>query len=259
MKKLHMISGLPRSGSTLLASILNQNPRFSSGISNPLNEAMHNVTNAFSTTGNRTQMTEKQRINVLGHMIDGYYLDDPAEVVFNTSRAWTSSMYMMNLVRPDAKVICCVRDYAWILDSFEILFQRDPTLGGFNGDRGKFNFNNVYARTNIQANEGILGKAHESLKEAFYSNHNNKLHIVEYNDLCSNPTNTIKKIYNFIEEPFYEHDYDNVEMKYEEYDMSISMEGLHNVRKKVEFKPRPSILPRDLFEKYTNTGYEFWR
>ena len=34
--RLHFISGLPRSGSTLLASLLRQNPRFSSGMSSPV-------------------------------------------------------------------------------------------------------------------------------------------------------------------------------------------------------------------------------
>jgi sulfotransferase len=33
--RLHFISGLPRSGSTLLAALLRQNPRFSSGMSSP--------------------------------------------------------------------------------------------------------------------------------------------------------------------------------------------------------------------------------
>ena len=34
--RLHFISGLPRSGSTLLAALLRQNPRFSAGMSSPV-------------------------------------------------------------------------------------------------------------------------------------------------------------------------------------------------------------------------------
>ena len=36
MKKYNFISGLPRSGTTLLSSILKQNPRFTAGISDAL-------------------------------------------------------------------------------------------------------------------------------------------------------------------------------------------------------------------------------
>ena len=35
-RKFHFISGMPRSGSTLLAAILNQNPRFRAGMTSPL-------------------------------------------------------------------------------------------------------------------------------------------------------------------------------------------------------------------------------
>jgi hypothetical protein len=36
MATIHFISGLPRSGSTLLAALLRQNPRFEAGMSGPL-------------------------------------------------------------------------------------------------------------------------------------------------------------------------------------------------------------------------------
>jgi len=36
VSKIHFISGLPRSGSTLLAALLRQNPRFQAGMSGPL-------------------------------------------------------------------------------------------------------------------------------------------------------------------------------------------------------------------------------
>ena len=39
-RKFHFISGLPRSGSTLLAAILNQNPRFRAGMTSPLADIM---------------------------------------------------------------------------------------------------------------------------------------------------------------------------------------------------------------------------
>ena len=40
-KTFYFMAGLPRSGSTLLSSILNQNPRFYSGPSSPVLGAMY--------------------------------------------------------------------------------------------------------------------------------------------------------------------------------------------------------------------------
>ena len=255
-----MIAGLPRSGSTLLSSILNQNPRFHSGISNPLNEAMHNAINAFSITGNFTQMTQQQRVNVLNGMIDGYYKDIDAEVAFNTSRTWTSYLDLIDLVRPEAKVICCVREIAWVLDSFETLRRKDPTLTVFLGDSSEFFIkNDVYTRANWQFNSGVVAVAYHSLQQGYHSTHTNKLYFVEYDDLAKNPERTMRGVYNIIGEPYYDHDYDDVEISYDEYDVSVAMPGLHKIRKKVQHIQRPSILPRDLFESYTNKGYEFWR
>ena len=39
-RRFHFISGLPRAGTTLLAAILNQNPRFRAGMTSPLADIM---------------------------------------------------------------------------------------------------------------------------------------------------------------------------------------------------------------------------
>jgi sulfotransferase len=41
-----------------------------------------------------------------------------------------------------------------------------------------------------------------------------------------------------------------------EFDRTLHTEGLHNVRKKVEFRPRATVLPPDLFLQYE--GLSFW-
>ena len=214
---------------------------------------------AFSLPGNNTQTDQKQRIDVLRYIIDGYYKDDPAEVVFNTSRNWTSFLPMMHLVRPEAKVICCVRDIFWILDSFEVLRTKDPTLHFFNNDESdSFMKNNVYTRTNAIFERGPLQTGLDCLKQGYFSEYNSKLYFVEYDDLAKDPEKTMQGVYNFIEEPYFQHDYNNVEKTYDEYDTAMGLKGTHTVRKKVEFIERLSVLPPDLHERYANK-HEFWR
>lgn len=44
----HFISGLPRSGSTLLSALLLQNPRFHAGISSPVGPLFDNIRHMFA-------------------------------------------------------------------------------------------------------------------------------------------------------------------------------------------------------------------
>ncbi len=69
MKKIHFISGLPRSGTTLLSTILNQNPRFSASISGPLARMVRAiVTEAQAQGGYRTQCPETKRKKLIHNL-----------------------------------------------------------------------------------------------------------------------------------------------------------------------------------------------
>ncbi len=46
--RVHFISGLPRSGSTLLAALLRQNPRFSGAMTSPIGGLMNRMLEAMS-------------------------------------------------------------------------------------------------------------------------------------------------------------------------------------------------------------------
>jgi sulfotransferase len=256
-----MIAGLPRSGSTLLSAILNQNPKFYAGISDPLNDLISTAITSFSTPGLSTQCTEEQRVNVLRGIIESFYADRSDEVIFNTSRFWTSHMPLMHVLYPEAKVICCVRDIGWILDSFEQLYNKNPTINSKNmygSGSIDVNNNNVYHRADaFMGKTGGTVRAYDSMKTAYYTEYNYKLLFVEYNDLASNPENTMRRVYDFIGEPYYNHDFSDVEVSYDEYDEAVQVKGLHKVRKKVEFVQRPTIIPPDIWERYS--GLEFWR
>jgi sulfotransferase len=66
----------------------------------------------------------------------------------------------------------------------------------------------------------------------------------------------MKEIYAFLGEPWFEHDFNNVEDNYDEFDEQAKIKGLHSVRRKVEYKQRTSILPGELWNTYQ--GFTFW-
>lgn len=257
MKKYHFISGLPRAGSTLLTSILNQNPRFNSNISNPLARFVRAIiTESYAGPGYNLQCPENKRFELIQSLIDTYHSHLPHEVCFNTNRGWTSLTSILDKTHPDSKIICCVRDIRWILDSFENLYKNNPfSLSKLYSEQEA---ETVYTRAYASMSPGhTLRFAYDSLKEAITGPQKHKVMLVEYDQLAKSPEQTMKAIYSFIKEPYFEHDFTSVEASYDEYDNEAGIFGLHKIRKEVKYIERTPILPPDLWAEFSKL--EVWR
>lgn len=255
MKQYYFISGLPRSGSTLLSTILNQNPNFRAGVSGPLLSHVR----ALIEAGNAMQRSEinyQRTRRIVRGSIDGFYSDCEKSVIFDTNRLWTNLLPQLKDMYPYTKVLCCVRDLNWIIDSFERLHQKNPWAISSVFPSGADM--HVYSRSSgLMAENGIIGLPYTSLKSAMCGPYKDMLFFVEYELLCKNPEGMMKSIYNFIQQPYFDHDFNNVEASYDEYDAEINMPGLHTTRRKVSWEPRNFILPPDVLQKYSNM--EVWR
>src|SRR5690348_18495175 len=90
-RKFHFISGLPRSGTTLLAAILNQNPRFRAGMTSPLADIMGMViAEASSKNDFSFDVSDEQRAAMLRGLVENFHAGHADSVVFDTSRLWRS-------------------------------------------------------------------------------------------------------------------------------------------------------------------------
>ena len=56
------------------------------------------------------------------------------------------------------------------------------------------------------------------MQEAYYGEHSKSLLLIEYDTLCQRPRNTLRLIYEFLGEPWHEHDFDQVEYAEPEFD-----------------------------------------
>ena len=124
----HFRSGLPRSGSTLLAAILRQNPRVHASMSSPIGHIFRAIFEAMGANNEFSIfLTEKQKRALLGSVFNSYYssMDEPRQVIFDTNRLWTTRLPILQELFPESKVICCVRNPAWILDSVEKLIRKN--------------------------------------------------------------------------------------------------------------------------------------
>jgi len=254
----HFISGLPRSGSTLLSGLLKQNPNYYAAMSSPVASLMNSL---LEQTGAGSEFypffNEDKRKRLISSMFSAYYYEqNQKSVIFDTNRMWTARLHQLAELFDDFKMICCVRNPAWVADSFEKIYRKNP----FDYSR-MFNAQNrqtVYSRSEslIQAS-GVIGAPWTALKEAFYGEHSERLLLVDYDLLTQYPEKTMSLIYQFLGLDNFTHDFTNVEYQANEFDQQLGITGLHQVRREVRFTPRRTILPPDLFQKYSDMA--FWQ
>ncbi|KJZ42940.1 sulfotransferase [Pseudomonas fluorescens] len=258
LPQFHFISGLPRSGSTLLSAILLQNPRFHAGMTSPVGALFSGVLEQCSAGSEFGAVIDTDlRRRLLRGLFDSFYADKADKpVVFDTNRLWSSRLPAISDLFPQAKVIACVRNVAWVMDSIERLYRANPfentKLFGDAVER-----NTVYSRCETLAQRNrLVGFAWAALKEAYYGEHADSLLIVDYDLLTQAPDRVMRLVYDFIGEPWFEHDFDNLAYDAPEFDQALGVSGLHKVKPKVELQSRRTILPPDLFKQYAELS--FW-
>lgn len=253
--RFHFISGLPRSGSTLLAALLRQNPRFHARMSSPVARLFQMLLAGMSEEGAHA-IGDTQRARVLEGLFHNYYADIDRPVVFDTNRLWTARLPALLAIYPQARIVCMVRNVAWIMDSIERLIRANPfarsRLFGDENERAT-----VYSRTEALASRHrLVGSAWTSLKEAYYGPQAASLLLVEYGYLTRAPARTLSLIYDFLGEPAFAHDFENIDYDEAEFDAALATPGLHRVGRVVKFQQRRMSLPPDLVERYA--ALSFW-
>ena len=256
---IHFISGLPRSGSTLLGALLKQNPKIHAGMSSPVGALIGRVQGGMGPRSEfSTMVTETQRRNILTSVFEGYYKEIQREkVIVDTNRVWCSKLPLVAALFPDAKVIVCVRDLVWIMDSFERVLRKNA-LGQSKMFQPKDALTAHTRVSSLASPGGTVGFAWNATQEAFYGDFSEKLIVVDYEALTREPRRAMEAIYAKLGLPAFEHDFENVVYgEGDEFDANLGVPGLHTVGRKVRFSERPTILPPELYERFS--GRNFWR
>jgi sulfotransferase len=257
MREFFFISGLPRSGSTLLSAILRQNPEFYADISSPVQGLVTSTINVITSSESNHLIDEDKRKHILKSIFNAFYDTVEQPTVFDTNRRWTAKTSLLKDLYPQTKIICCVRDLPWILDSFERIAAKSSLYGASLTDDEA----NQTVTTRCDAlmdvkKEGQVVKPYYFLEEGLLLNPD-MIMLVEYESLCKKPESVMRELYHFIGKQYFDHDFKNVEYENEVFDKALNMKSLHTVRKEVTWQERSSILPKSIWEKYA--GKDFWR
>jgi len=94
--KLHFISGLPSSGSTLLSGILSQNPNFHAAMSSPVAPLINGALEQIGAGGEfYSFFDDNKRRTLTIAIVSAYYEDCQKGVVFDTNRIWTARLHQL--------------------------------------------------------------------------------------------------------------------------------------------------------------------
>ena len=217
-KTLHFLSGIPRSGSTVLAAILNQNPATHVSTTSGLVHALDGLANTWHSAGllNENDPERKKLAQTMRGAIDAFYEDTDKPVI--KSRGWPIPQIMgaMNQVlnRP-CKVIATVRPVPDCMASFVRVAKPD--------DLDKFMYSGQLA--------DHLKAAYLSLDAGYRAMPENFLFVV-YDELLADPKGQLDRIHEFLGLEPYAYDFSNIDgSSVKEDDENLhGYAGMHDVK-----------------------------
>ena len=262
-KTIHFIAGLPRSGSTLLCNILNQNPRFHATSTSGILDIILAIRNQWENVNEFRASPNKDGKNaVVKGILQNYYSTIDRPVIFDKSRGWCGHIELAeHILESEIKVIVPVRAITDILSSFEKLWRNQAHEWQFPQEKTNYyDWQTVEGRADVwMKNDLPVGIAYNKLRDAISRGFADRLLFVEFEYLTESPKGTMEQVYSFLGDDYYDHDFNNVKQTTSENDDIHGIPGLHTIRPVV--KPVVSdaieVLGKNVIEKYSNA--EFWR
>jgi sulfotransferase len=266
-KQIHFLTGLPRSGGTLLAAILNQNKDVFVSPLSPLPELLyqaHNIResneNTIRSAGQKIRMTEAMSV-----IPSVFYSNVQMPIIIDRSKAWGSPAHLpliQEFITPTPKIIYTVRNITDIIASY-IKLNIEP----FKQDYFSGELFSSYYRTDsdgmaeyIMRLNGPIDSALCNLANCLKQENKNYIHIVEYDSLVDKPQETLDGIYGFLNLPKYKHDFSNILKLEIDNDTALGFpENMHEVSHSITKSKTDSKLTLSpyIYAKYSNM--EFWR
>jgi sulfotransferase len=193
-------SSLPRSGSTLRQNVLAQNPSIRCTVTSPVSHLLTGARGVFQTdpyvNGHTSwQETENNWLGFCKGALEGYYSRVKEPYVIDKSRNWLLYYEWLEAFYAQPKVLCMVRDPSAILASLEKLHRSKR----FRGDANTDQILTVDQRAAYFMSNAPLGPAMLAIKSAIDNGFDKKILFIKFEDFCSDFTNEINRIYDYLE------------------------------------------------------------
>lgn len=219
MKTIHYCIGLPRSGSTLLMNILQQNPEIFTSSTCPtpylLNSCKDTATSVSEFIAMDQQVLNNSLVNYVKFGMQGWFSSlTEKPIVFSKSRVWDTYLNFLFHAYENPKFIICIRDLRDIICSFEKLSHKFPiwNIGSKEDSVHVKSFEKrmeIYC-TDIGAN---LGRPLYYLPHVleWAQKRPNNFYLFRFEDFNQHPENILGQIYNWLNLPHYNHNFFNIQ------------------------------------------------
>jgi sulfotransferase len=257
-KKIFFLSGFPRAGNTILASILNQNEDiYATGrsvtpdIFLQLNKIKETATNFKYYPNNQIGLN-----NVYANIFNNFYLNVNKKYIIERGD-WVTPYNYLSLkewFEEKPKIIVLVRDIIDIIKSYLSLCSKHPDFHInliYNSlDKTTLYKSDLETKIEIITNyDGIINRIIYGINWLKKEGYDKDLLFINYDDIIDNPNQTLKKIYSYLEIPFYKHKFSN--FKHLNYNDSFLDAPMHDIRTdKLSKMDNKVKIPKSIIKKY---------
>ena len=256
-KKLFFLVAMPRSGNTLFASVMNQNPEIAATPNSITLEIMKDLFLLKQTDVFKNYPDHRSLDNVLDSVYDNYYKDWPQRIIIDRGPVMTPgnfSLMQKHFKRP-FKCIILLRDLIDVLASYIKWYTENP-----DAFPNKYNCKNDDEKLSMIMNsKGAVAKDIEAIKNSY--NYPNLCHYVKYDDLVTEPEQEFRKIYKFLNEPYFEHRFDNLDqvkvngLSYDDKIVGRNMHKLFDGPIRKVYNPYIEKIPERIRQKYEHIKF----
>ena len=254
---------MPRSGSTLLTNILLCNPKIHTTATSSLLDLLLQVRDGWSKLEGHTTYPDGQNKWDVIRAIKQTYHNTNKPIIFDKNRGWSSHIeFIEKVTGKKAKIIACVRNLEDICSSFEKLYRKNRADSEIHGEFSNSQMKNLDGRIGIwTSDDGVIGRPYVSLLDIIQRGLGDRILFFPYEEWTSNPDFWFKKLYDFIDEPYFQHDFNNIEQVIRENDAGYGWgQDLHEIKtgKLIPAKSDAiNIVGKNWVDKLHNT--EFWK
>jgi sulfotransferase len=266
-KKIYFMAGLPRSGGTMLSSILSQNPDIYVSPQSVLPNTLGSTYNQYQSQENKDSDQWDGIYRVMETIIPTFYSGHEEKYIIDRNFSWLDPhpyVILENHLKNPIRVVCPVRNIMDILASWNRLCENDPSntydIDIMKKDKTKRPMADKRADyfMAIGNSESGIRSGIEGMKRILHPQFKNNIMLVDYDELTLNTENTIDNIYEFLGIKNYEHNLNNI-ISPHVYTDEWGVKDHHKVKQTVD---RERYVIEDIFSssiinKYSNL--EFWK
>lgn len=257
------MAGLPRSGSTVLAALLNQHPDIYASPQTDLIGMLYELNDKIpGYESYKAGLFSSGYDSVMNSMADNFYAHIDKPVIIDKNRGW-GTPYNFDKLSPyvniDGKVILTLRPILEVLASFVKAMNKTEKVLGYAPYLNQDHWVTSY-RDKTDAQIESLMQTNGEIERAIFSianllkNHGDRLFVVWFDNLTESPQETMNGIYDFLGVDRFKNNFKSISETDKHDDINgYGVVGLHDIQSKLK---KPDTKPEDYLSDYIIKKYK---